>query len=265
MASGEITKYPVYVISKGRWNNGLTAKFLIKDEIPFNLVVEPQEFDNYHSIFGGSKYCTILQLPFSNLGLGSIPARNWCWEHSIINGYKRHWILDDNIRGMRTWKNNRRVACHSLDAFKTLEGFVDKFKNIAISGINYTMNGGPIRLPKFYLNCHVYSFILILNKLPFRWRGRYNEDTDLCLQALTQNWCTLNLNIYLCDKMATMTMKGGNTDELYKGRGRLAMAKSLELAWVKYPGLVKTIRRFNRPQHHVNWKVFKTPLIRNEP
>jgi hypothetical protein len=35
----------------------------------------------------------ILVLPFSNLGQGGIPARNWVWEHSISIGAKRHWIL----------------------------------------------------------------------------------------------------------------------------------------------------------------------------
>jgi len=33
-------------------------------------------------------------LPFSNLGLGSYPARNWCWEHAISEGHAFHWILD---------------------------------------------------------------------------------------------------------------------------------------------------------------------------
>ncbi len=57
-----------------------------------------------------------------------------------------------------------------------------------------------------------------------------------------------------------MKMKGGNTDELYKGNGRLAMAKELERNW---PGIVTTRVRFGRPQHVVknSWRDFKTPLI----
>ena len=41
----QLPKYPVYVISKGRADNCLTPKFLIQDEVPFFLVVEPQEVD----------------------------------------------------------------------------------------------------------------------------------------------------------------------------------------------------------------------------
>ena len=92
---------------------------------------------------------------------------------------------------------------------------------------------------------------------------RYNEDTDLCLQVLSGGWCTVLMNAFLIDKMATMQMKGGNTDVLYKGDGRLVMAKSLERMW---PGVVKTERRFNRPQHVIKnaWKGFDTELIRRK-
>lgn len=257
-----MNKYPVYVISKGRYNlKNHTAVFLLKDGIDVKIVIEPQEEADYSKRFGREH---LLILPFSNLGLGGIPARNWVWEHAKESGAKRHWILDDNISGMKTWKNGKRVKCNAQVAFNHVEKFIDKFENIAIGGIQYTMfcmTGMTKKLKPFYHNCHVYSCLLILNELPFRWRGRYNEDTDLCLQALTQNWCTVNVNAFMVDKMATMTCKGGNTDELYKDNGRLKMSRSLELQWKdKFPNLVKTIWRFNRPQHHVNWSIFKTQL-----
>ena len=60
-----------------------------------------------------------------------------------------------------------------------------------------------------------------------------------------------------------MTMKGGNTDKLYKGDGRLTMARSLEKMW---PKVVETTRKFQRPQHHIqnNWQKFDTQLIRRK-
>jgi hypothetical protein len=60
--------------------------------------------------------------------------------------------------------------------------------------------------------------------------------------------------------MRTMTMKGGNSDQLYDGDGRLKMARSLERVW---PGVVTTDRRYGRPQHVIAnaWKNFDTPLI----
>ena len=250
-------KYPIYVISKGRHEKSLTADFLIADDVDFKLVVEPQEKNLYADKFGSDR---VLVLPFSNLGLGSIPARNWCWENSIQNGHDKHWILDDNIRQVWRWNKGKKIPANSRYAFVTIEEFTDRYENIAISGCNYEFFGvGSI--PPFYLNTHVYSNLLIRNDIKYRWRGRYNEDTDLCLQVLSGGWCTVQFNAFLMQKTKTMTMKGGNTDVLYKADGRLKMARSLERVW---GGVVETKRKFKRPQHHIknNWAKFDTPLIR---
>ena len=90
-----IPRYPVYIISKGRWESRLTAKALEKINVPYHIVIEPQEYENYAAVIDSNK---IYVLPFSNLGQGSIPARNWVWEHAISSGAERHWILDDNIK-----------------------------------------------------------------------------------------------------------------------------------------------------------------------
>jgi hypothetical protein len=249
--------YPVYIISKGRADCCLTANYMIKDGTDFRIVVEPQEEEAYAKIYGKER---LLILPFSNLGLGGIPARNWVWEHSIKEGHERHWILDDNIRGfMRRWKG-KRIMCDADLALGACEEFIDRYENVAIAGLNYfCFAPDGQKMPPFYLNVHVYSCINILNSIPFRWRGRYNEDTDLCLQALSGGWCTVLMNAFLARKMATLTMKGGNMETLYRGDGRLRMARSLERVW---PHVVTVKRRFKRPQHVVRdaWGKFDTPL-----
>jgi hypothetical protein len=252
-------RYPVYVISKGRSGCCLTAKFLVKDRTPFSLVVEPQEAQQYAARFPGVKLCV---LPFSNLGLGSIPARNWVWEDAKAQGHDRHWIIDDNIYKIEHRYLGKRIPCNSGAALSTVEIFTDYYENVGIAGLNYHMFAPPGReIPPFVLNAHVYSCLLICNDLPFRWRGRYNEDTDLCLQVLAGGWCTVQTNAFLIHKVPTMKMKGGNTTELYQGDGRLKMARSLERMW---PGVVETQRRFKRPQHVIKdaWRKFDTPLKR---
>jgi hypothetical protein len=250
-------KYPVYVISKGRHDCCLTARFLLKDGVDFRIVVEPQERELYAAEFGDER---LIVTPFSNLGLGSIPARNFVWEHSIEAGAKRHWILDDNIYGMRRRFKTKKLPCDSRLAMTIMEDFADRYENLAVAGPAYSFFVFS-KLTPFYLNCHVYSTLLIQNDVPFRWRGRYNEDTDLCLQVLAGGWCTALFNALMIEKRTTMSMKGGNASELYKGDGRLKMARALERMW---PGVVKVDRRFNRPQHVVkdSWRRFDTPLKR---
>jgi hypothetical protein len=245
-------RYPIYVISKGRWQTPLTARALLKLGIPFYLVVEPQERDQYAAALAPVQ---ILALPFSNLGQGSIPARNFVWEHALSSGAERHWILDDNIDGFYRLNNNLKVKVISENPFTFAEDFSDRYLNVAISGLNYEFFADRRSIqPPFILNTRVYSCILIRNDLPYRWRGRYNEDTDLCLRALKDGHCTILFNAFLAKKMPTMTMKGGNTEELYDGDGRLLMAQSLQ---EQHPDVVTITRKWNRWQHQVDYRRFK--------
>lgn len=251
-------------MSKGRWENPVTAKRFIKDGLDFKVLVEPQEYDNYCNSLG-EKY--ILKLPFSNLGVGSYPARNYGWEHSIQNGHKRHWMFDDNIYKFRRVVKGKKIPCNAGIAIKVAEDFTDRYLNIGISGFNYStfvVRGSSDDKP-FRLNCHVYSAMLMSNEMPFRWRLKYNEDVDLCLQALHNKLCTVLFSAFTVDKVSTVAkMKGGNQTELYKDNAfekKVLKSKSLQEVWPQY---AETKMRYGRPHHWVSWKkYFKHPLIRS--
>lgn len=257
-------KYPIYIISKGRWGNNLrlTSITLEYMNIPYRIVIEPQEYKEYASVIDKSK---ILVLPFSNLNQGSIPARNWVWEHSINEGWERHWIIDDNIKYFFRLNKNLKVPVDDGTIFRCMEDFTDRYKNIAFSGPNYFMfasrKSGNIK--PYIINTRIYSCILVNNILKIRWRGRYNEDTDICIRALKQGYNTILFSAFLQGKSQTMTMKGGNTDEVYiDGDERLKFAQSLQK---QHPDIVKITRKFNRWHHHVDYSVFKkNKLIKKE-
>jgi hypothetical protein len=245
-------KYPIYIISKGRANRLLTARELENMNVPYMLVIEPQEENEYSAVVDRKK---ILLLPFSNLDQGSIPARNWVWDHSIETGHEKHWILDDNIEGFHRLNRNQKPKVTSGTIFKCAEDFTDRYSNVGLSGFNYySFVKTTDKVPAYYLNTRIYSCILIDNKLDFRWRGRYNEDTDLSLRVLKSGLCTILFNAFLCGKVTTMRMKGGNTDVLYKDDGRLKMAQSLV---DQHPDVTRIAWKFGRYQHHVDYKPFK--------
>lgn len=259
--------YPVYIISKGSWESRLTSRCFESIGVPYRIVIEPQEYDQYAAVIDKAK---ILVLPFSNLGLGGIPARNWVWEHSLSEGRERHWIVDDNIRDFYRMNRNIRYRVGDGTILKAMEDFTERYINVALSGPNYAMfaitaNTSPGK-PPIQLNTRVYSCILIKNDIPYRWRGRYNEDTDLSLRALKDGWCTVLFNAFLAAKQATMTMKGGNTESLYKlGEqvdGRLLMAQSLQQ---QHPDVVKITRKWGRWQHQVDYRPFKNNRLIKKP
>lgn len=245
-------KYPVYIISKGRWESRLTSKSLEEMNVPYHIVIEPQEYEQYAAVIAPEK---ILVLPFSNLGQGSIPARNWVWEHSVSQGAKRHWILDDNLRYFFRINNNIKYYMRDGTTFRVIEDFVDRYENIGMAGMQYFFfYPRKIKKPPISINTRIYSCILIDNTLQHKWRGRYNEDTDLSLRTLKSGWCTVLFNAFLCGKQATMRMKGGNTDILYQEDGRQKMADSLI---EQHPDLVTSTQRWGRIQHLVDYTPFQ--------
>ena len=77
------------------------------------------------------------------------------------------------------------------------------------------------------------------------------------MRVLKDGWCTVLFNAFVCNKITTMTMKGGNTEALYKlvnEDGRLLMAQSLQK---QHPDVAKITRKWGRWQHQVDYRPFK--------
>jgi len=254
-------RYPVYVISKGRWESRLTVKALTERNIPHRVVIEPQEYDQYAAVMPKEN---LLILPFSNLGQGSIPARNWVWEHSVSEGHNRHWILDDNILRFHRLHKNKKYATTNGATFLAIEDWADRYLNVALAGMQYELFApAKQKAPPIIFNTRIYSCILVQNNIPYRWRGRYNEDTDLSLRILKDGWVTALFNAFLAKKMQTMVMKGGNTDELYKQtNNRLEFAQSLQR---QHPDVVKVVQKWGRWHHEVDYSPFKNNKLIRKP
>lgn len=252
--AGMVPKYPVYIVSKGRADRQLTSKALDAMGVPHRIVIEPPDYDAYAAAVGKEK---LLVVPFNDLGQGSIPARNWIWDHAVKSGAERHWVLDDNINGFERLNRNQRGIATGGTIFRCSEIFVDRYENVAFAGFEYRQFAGGARRPKppFRLNTRIYSCILVKNDLPYRWRGRYNEDTDICLRALKDGWCTVLFQCFLQNKVKTMAMKGGNTDTVYADdKTRKEFAQSLQ---EQHPDVVEVVWRYNRWHHKVNYKPFE--------
>lgn len=252
-------KYPIYVPTKGRFDTRKTVKALMEMGADFRVVIEPQEVSLYKTILRDSQ---ILVLPFSKPNDHSqlVNTRNWIKEHSISEGHKRHWQFDDNIKAFYRMNNNKRNKVLSPVIFRCVEDFVDRYENVAMAGLNYMNFAIPDGRPPYFLNSRVYSMSLVNNELPYKWRGIYNDDTDICLRMLKDGYCTINFNAFSGDKDATMVTKGGNTPIYTTGDLRSAFVDSLV---EQHPDVVKKVWRFDRWHHEVNYKPFaKNRLVK---
>ena len=276
-----LPKYPIYIISKnryqnlgkgcGNWDCLHTADTLDKMKVPYYVVVEPQDLKHYTDYLGEEK---VLSIGVNDPG-SSIFARNWVWEHSKAAGFDKHWILDDNIQFFGRNTHNNKIKTSSGSIFRAIEDFADRYKNVAIAGMNYdyfvpaSAATAGFLIPPYYLNSRVYSCILIKNDIDetildgVKWRGHYNEDTDLSIRVLKAGACTMLFNAFYCGKTPTMQMKGGNTDNLYAGtkgnnEGRLKMARSLR---EQHPDIVRVVKKFNKWHHQVDYSKFRNNIL----
>lgn len=245
-------RYPIYIISKGRADQRYTARTLDYMNVPYLIVVEPQEYLQYAAVINSKK---ILVTPFSNLGQGSIPVRNFVLEHAKASGAKRHWIMDDNIKYFYRFNYNARTPVSSGTIFRCAEDFVDRYSNIILAGLQYDyFMKQKAKWPPLVFNTRVYSCILIDNSIPFKWRGKYNEDTDLSIRVLKAGYSTVYFNAFLCGKVPTLQNKGGNAEIYNKTNLRSEFVDAL----IKlHPDIVTKVWKWNRWHHKVDYRAFK--------
>lgn len=236
-------------------------------KVHHNLVIEDQEYDAYHAVTKDNPYVNLILLDkqyqhdydaYDKHGMsrskGSGPARNFIWDHSIAQGFEYHWIMDDNIRSFQRWNKNLMIKVKEPTFFRVMEDFVKRYENVAMAGPQYVMFAmRKDKRPPFIHNTRIYSCNFIRNDVPFRWRGRYNEDTDLSLRMLKAGWCTILFNAFLQQKVGTQRLKGGNTDELY-AKGTYEKSKMIT---AMHPDCCRMVKKWNRWHHYVDYDRFK--------
>lgn len=279
-------QFPLYVVSKGRADTRLTSKALDFMKIAHYIVVEPQEVEMYEKSIsdwetstGCKSYAQVLELDMTykntyelcdDLGMtkstGPGPARNFAWDHSIKNGYDWHWVMDDNIANFLRLNNNLKIKMGDGTCFRVMEDFCLRYENVVMAGPNYrSFASQNSAMPPFVMNTRIYSCNLIRNDASwrdgrkFRWRGRFNEDTILSLDMLTEGFCTIQFNAFLQDKMRTQKIGGGNTAEFYAVEGTSAKSRMLKEV---YPQYTELVWRFQREHHYVNYLPFKNTKLK---
>ena len=246
----------------------ITSKALTSMGVRHNIVVEPQEVDAYkESVNRFGLLTNVIELDMSykdkydycdkfgrDKPTGSGPCRNFIWDTAVAGGHEYHWIMDDNILDFRRLNKNEKVKCETPSFWAAMEDFALRYTNVAMAGPNYYMFA-PARSkqPPFIANTRIYSCNLIRNDVPYRWRGRFNEDTILSLDMLKDGWCTVLFNALLQNKLSTGLVKGGNTDTIYKEGTK---EKSSMLVR-EHPDVSRLAWRFKRAHHYVDYRKFK--------
>jgi len=265
-------KYPIYVISYKRFNKKdcLTPKFLEKMNLPYYICIRRDQKEDYKKFLTEQGWTNWTILLCNSNELGSTIQRNTCWEHSVSSGFKKFWLLDDNMEGWTYFNELKQVNINSPLCFTLLEDLIDNTNGkVGIISHNYTSDvpDGELRNP-IQFNCKNYSSLLIntelLDPLNIKFRLLYNEDVDLTLQVLSNGLYTMGTNIFLVNKRPTNSNGGGNTEIYGKKTDQvnkfLQKYLCLENQWKHLNSVIpKTLQQVEQgkskiPHHKVDYK-----------
>ena len=265
-------QFPIYIPSKSRSDEAPLPRYFDRIGVPFKLVVEEHQYESYRQFFTEEQILILdpqFQKDYETLddvgeekSKGAGPARNFAWDHAIKAGFDWHWVMDDNICYMSRATDNTRMPVSDGTVIAAMEDFTLRYKNVAMSGPRYE-NMQHVRRGRgpFQTGSRIYSCNFIRNSLPYRWRGRYNEDTDLSIMCLKGGWTTIEFNAFLQRKLATQVMKGGNTEAFYAEEGTFLKSQMLVQT---HPDVARLMKRYGRWHHWVNYdKWRKRPLIKD--
>ena len=213
-------KYPIYVVSYGRYDlRNHTIDALQEMGVEYHICVQEREkelYEQHSKQYGWTG--KIITSP--NTDQGSSQQRNTCLEHSKQNDHKKFWLLDDNMTGWYYFNMLEITRINHPYVFTHLEDISDNIQEpLGVISHCYTFDVrvNDLRNP-LQINTKNYSSSLIDTEVcgDIRFRLQYNEDIDFTLQVLERGIKTIGLNIFLAGKKATKTIKGGNTDSIYK-------------------------------------------------
>ena len=129
-------EYPVYIVSRGRWESRLTSKALESMGIPYFIIVDGDEYSKYCDVIDKSKilvtpinfveeYDTFWKDDDPRVGVGA--CRNFAWEHSIETGFDWHWVMDDNLDAFHRYDGVNKAEVTSGTIFKSMEDNYEDF------------------------------------------------------------------------------------------------------------------------------------------
>jgi len=216
-----VNRYHIYIPSKNRASNCLTANLVKEAGLKFTVVIEPQDYKKYRKFFSKKE---LYVLPKDNKGLWY--ARNKCKELSIEKREKAHWQMDDDIRKFAIRKDNKNKKVEPYKAILPLEDIFDSYKGLAVIAHRYT-SFAFAQKDKLSFNQNPCSSILVKNSVEAKWRKGTVDDADFALQILQQGKSTIITNRYLIDTVPHLKQSGGLTDLANQGQGRIVRFKQL--------------------------------------
>jgi hypothetical protein len=255
------TKYPIFILSKGRADKNLAKTFGLLMQEPdyeFTIVVEPQDQEAYTKMFFPNGQISIFVLKQNDMGIPF--ARQSLLEYCRSVGIEKYWQLDDNMTAFIERKEDKtKVKVSPQYALSKVEEIADSYKDIKVAGLNYEVTAHWATEP-YTFNKGVYCAVLTSTDTGIDYDLDIEiEDLNFVLKHLKAGYNTLLSNNYVMVKPKTGATPGGNRMGLYSSKEHYENA--IKMLHEKHPDCTRFhTRKIGWIGIRTSWKNFKRQI-----
>jgi hypothetical protein len=249
------TKYKIYIPSKGRAKNCKTADILEQEGAAYQIVVEPQDYENYLKFYSKDK---VMKIDKNDMGVGYV--RQFIKDYATENKEDYFWMLDDDLK-FRKRQDDKSIAYSAVELFSEAEEYIDKFENIGTAGLTNNV-WAWVKKTDYVYNGMCVTCTIISTKTKARFRTKTVEDADFCLQVLTEGYCTVQFNRLNFIQSTPGTSEGGCFGDTHYNHLTTYMKNFIKEWGDSFS--IKETKDGPRLKPSKIWKTFKQKLIKKQ-
>jgi hypothetical protein len=237
----------IFIPTKGRAGRTKTTRLLDKVKLPYTLVVEPNDVENYKQFHSGD----FVILARNDMGITY--SRDCILRHARSVNLDTFWMLDDDIESFnevvagKTIKKDAHILCK---AKRVLTKHKASLYSLELRQFGWASK--ELVPNRIAMQCVLFN-VPLCQGIDYDLNIRIREDYDLSLQAILKGYGTLKSGKF-CYGIADMKSQEGGMSEWYNDKVEQEEVTKL---CQKYPGLVEPTYKHNRYDVKINWRKCK--------
>ena len=216
----------IFIPSKNRVENSPLLKFAEENKANIIVVVEPQDFEKYHSRFPNFNY---IVLPKDNGGITFV--RNYIKAYSEKEQMLNYWQLDDDITGLFYREGTKLIR----SGFELLSKAKEQFnkKGVALGALEYRQFAWSATkeiVENSFCDSCVFVDNTKLQGLRYREYVEGKEDRDYAMQVIKYGHKTGRTTMYAFSAPPNGSNAGGLKEIFYDlGKEEMCVSRMVEL------------------------------------
>jgi hypothetical protein len=221
-------KNNIFIPSKGRSEKCITADLFNQHLLSVNLVVEPQDWYQYHKKY--EDFHNIIVLPENDLGITYV--RNYIKKYAMDNvAQKYFWMMDDDVKFHEV--NNKKVKpAKNLDFLDTIPNKLNgNYAQIGFEYQQFAWSQEKVFTENSYCDVAVAINLELTKNIWYDEDVQLKEDRDFTMQCLQSGSKTIRYN-NICVSCPTNGSNDGGLKEVYQQSGReLQACENMRKKW----------------------------------